>query len=116
MMVLLFGVLLVVSGFFLLKNQTPVDTGSQPSEINFKETGRLINWDSASGKHTNKWQLVYEKPGAPALKVNLVFKDESLSAELDDEDNGRRTYVEGVKVGDQVTVHKLIFKSKGNNP
>jgi len=107
--VVLFGALLVISGIFLIRNQTPIKTSSQPPEINFSETGNIINWDSASGTHTDTWKLVYEKPGAPALEVDLIFEDESLSAELDDEDNGRRAHVQGIREGGCVTVKKITF-------
>ncbi|MBD3414883.1 MAG: hypothetical protein GF421_10690, partial [Candidatus Aminicenantes bacterium] len=60
-MVVLFGAVLVVSGILLTWNQTPVKTSSQSSEINFQETGHLINWDSASGTHTDTWQLVVDR-------------------------------------------------------
>jgi len=82
-----------------------------PSEVNFSETGNIINWDSKTEAHTEKWHLLYEKPGAPAIKVNLIFDGESSYEKLSDEDNGRRAHVEGIKKGDDVKVVKLILSS-----
>jgi len=107
---IIFAVILVSGSVYLFVTQAPKKEETAQAEINFSETGNIVNWDSASGTHTATWQLVYEKPGAPALKVNLIFEDKSLCAELDDEDNGRRAHVEGIRQGEDVTVKKLTLK------
>jgi uncharacterized protein YpmB len=60
-----FAVLLVSGSVYLFVTQAPKKEETAQAEINFSETGNIVNWDSASGTHTSAWHLVYEKPGAP---------------------------------------------------
>ncbi len=32
----------------------------------------------------------------------MIFEDENMSVELDDDDNGRRAHVEGIREGDDL--------------
>jgi len=62
---IIFAVLLLSGAVYLLVIQAPEKEKSTSAEINFREIGNIVNWDSASGTHTDSWHLVYEEPGAP---------------------------------------------------
>ncbi len=86
----------------------------------FIETGNLVE-----GKD-NKWALLYEEPGQPALKVDLSFNSESL-CELEQEiksclilpddffEVGERVEIEGTKQGEKVVAYRLRMKETKNN-
>lgn len=84
-------------------------------EINFSEVGNILNWDVQTESYTDDWTLLYEKPGNPAISVNLNFNENSLcdigeGDELCDKNkfsNGDRAKVEGNRVNNKVTVIKL---------
>jgi hypothetical protein len=60
-------VLIVVSAFYLFSREELAEI----PEINFSERGNLT-------LEEDDWFFVYEKPGSPALSVELNFKDYSL--------------------------------------
>lgn len=72
--------------------------------INFSQTGNL-------SKKDNKWYLVYEEPGMPALTVELQFNKDSVcdfekggQCDLSTFIEGERVRVDGVKTDDSVLV------------
>lgn len=85
-------------------------------EINFTETGNLLNWDSQTESYIDDWTLLYEKPGNPAISVKLVFNDGSLCdfgegikvCDKSKLNNGDRAMVEGSRNNGEVTVINLI--------
>jgi len=66
---IIFAVLLLSGAVYLLVIQAPEKEKSTSAEINFREIGNIVNWDSASGTHTDSWHLVYEEPGAPPPRL-----------------------------------------------
>jgi len=44
---------------------------------NFVKTGNLVA-TAINGKTDEGWSLLYEEPGKPALKVSLIFSNESM--------------------------------------
>lgn len=94
---------------------TPLPTTKPPLEVNFSETGNILNWDSQTESYTDEWTLLYEKPGNPAIPVKLKFDKNSLCNLGEEEEpcdksklnNGDRAKVEGNKIDDTVTVIKL---------
>jgi hypothetical protein len=79
------------------------------SEINFSEIGNIV-------EQQGEWELVYEEPGSPALRVELVFTEDSKCLRDDQEDqscfsvyweNGDRTEIKGIKESGQVKVKNL---------
>ena len=113
---LIFGVVFVVSSRFMeveLPSNTPDLRG-----INFRETGYVK--DNDPNNFGGGLVLVYEKPGAPALVVDLVLNEKSyctfgeqsilcmaLSVTIETALEGRRVLVEGAREGDQVFVRNL---------
>jgi hypothetical protein len=82
-----------------------------PAEAGFSETGNLTIADGGVGT----WNIVYEKPGAPALSAVLSFDESSLCYE-DDENKacsdiifqeGRRASVSGYLSDGTVSVSEL---------
>lgn len=84
---------------------------------NFVKTGNLVA-TAVDGKTDEGWSLLYEEPGKPALKVNLIFSDESLCDQgsgnqpcliLSSFAIGERVKVEGMESEDdnKVTVFKM---------
>lgn len=77
-------------------------------EINFSEIGNIVESEEA-------WDLVYEEPGKPALRVTLSFDDNSKCLDESEDQscssvywkNGDRTEIIGIKTGDQVLVRSL---------
>ncbi|GAF87693.1 unnamed protein product, partial [marine sediment metagenome] len=61
---------LTIVGFFicpgLLSAQTDINT-------DFSETGNIVNWNVIQEQYTDIWNLVYSKPGAPALEKEIIF-------------------------------------------
>lgn len=115
----------VVYGAYLSFNQKPVSlpatSSTQPTvalktlEINFTETGNILNWDSQTESYTEDWTLLYEKPGNPAISVKLVFNEASLCdlgegekvCDKSEFNNGDRAKVEGNRNNGEVTVINL---------
>lgn len=93
----------------------PAPKTELPPEVNFSESGNILNWDAQTESFTDEWTFLYEKPGDPALSVNLVFDGNSVCAVDKGEgpcdqtklNNGDRVELWGNKVGDQVTVVRL---------
>lgn len=94
---------------------TPTPESTQTLEVNFFEAGNILNWDPETESYTEDWTLLYEKPGAPALSVKLIFDGNSVcvlgkgewpcdQVELN---NGDRVELQGNRVGDEVTVIRL---------
>jgi len=87
----------------------------EPLEINFTETGNILNWDSRSESYTENWTLLYEKPGNPAISVKLVFNEASFcdlgeGRQICDKNklnNGDRAKVEGNRNNEEVVVINL---------
>ncbi|MDF1497112.1 MAG: hypothetical protein P1P90_03550 [Patescibacteria group bacterium] len=89
------------------------------SNVNFSEMGNITNWDVSTGKYVDDWALTYEKPGSPAVRVDLILDDKSVCVVaneeydcrevLTNEFNGKRLYVQGVRDGDVVTVKRITF-------
>lgn len=85
---------------------TPTEKEIEP---NFSEEGNVI-------KPEEDWIFVYEKPGAPALALNLKFVDESEcdfgqgeeECDLEKLENGLRVEISGQKTDDTLTVLELI--------
>ncbi len=75
----------------------------------FTATGNLVERES------RRWSLVYEEPGAAALKVGLIFNSESLcDSQPCTKVNfkvGDRAKVEGIKRGEEVIVSQLFTES-----
>lgn len=77
-------------------------------EINFSETGNIVESEET-------WDLVYEEPGKPALRVTLIFDDDSKCLDESEDqscsspywENGNRAEIAGIKTGDQVLVRSL---------
>jgi hypothetical protein len=84
-------------------------------EINFTETGNILNWNAQTESYMEEWTLLYEKPGNPAISVKLVFNDDSLCDLGEGESvcdkaklsNGDRAKVEGNMKNGEVTVVNL---------
>lgn len=95
----------------------PVQPTATPTslEINFTETGNILNWDSQTESYTENWTLLYEKPGNPAISVKLVFDKNSICelgegekvCDKSELNNGDRAKVEGNKSNNEVVVIKL---------
>ena len=100
-----------VSKYLALQNGALVVT-AQPFEVNFTETGTVVNKGSVS---VPKWTLVYEQPGAPALTVTLAFNDKSVcnvtatktSCVQFSVANGTKATVAGQNIDGVVTVSTL---------
>ncbi len=100
-----------VSKYIVLKDGKLVEI-QKPFEVNFTATGNIVNKGSAS---MPQWTLVYERPGAPALTVTLVFNDKSVCDTNSINAtcapfyvaNGTRAAVEGQNIGGTVTVSTL---------
>jgi len=81
------------------------DTGLVTS---FWETGTLLQTD----KQSNLWSILYETPGAPALKKNLIFNAKSKCdkgdgvgpCQVGNLQNGTRVQIQGTLTGGQVMV------------
>jgi len=95
-------------------------TGEQPSFV-LAKTGTILNWDSATETHTDDWYFLFDEPGAAASRVKLLLYDVSIcdlegdeapcpEEGLDDSYNGRRATVDGIQVGDELTVSKLTLE------
>ncbi len=70
-----------------------------PININFEEEGNLVK--DPPGLEEG-WYLVYEKPGAPGLSVNLVFNKETECDYLGE--NNCELFVDGSLIGERVSV------------
>jgi len=113
---LIFGVVFVVSSRFM-EVESPSNTPDLRG-VNFRETGYVKDGDP--NNFGGGLVLVYEKPGAPALSVELILNEKSyctfgeqgilcmaLSVTIETALEGRRVLVEGVRDGDQVFVRNL---------
>ena len=98
------------------QNEKVVDVS--PTEgYGFVETGNLVNTDPLNSAHGPEFSLLYEKPGSPALKVDLVFTEESRCKSLNDfrlckDVNfrvGDGVQVKGNKSGEKLEVAELEF-------
>jgi hypothetical protein len=86
------------------------------TDNDFSEQGNIVGEDS-------DWSLVYEEPGKPALKVNLVFGPETSCADDDGPrpclppfwSNGDRVKVSGQITGNAVAVSNLIASGGGSS-
>jgi len=99
----------------------PVIPSGQPTaapkilKVNFTETGNILNWDSQTESYLEDWILLYEKPGNPAISVNLVFNEASFCdlsegrkvCDKSKLNNGDRAKIEGNKNNGEVTVINL---------
>lgn len=93
----------------------PTPESGQPLEVNFSEAGNILNWDPETESYTEDWTLLYEKPGAPALSVKLVFNENSVCVlgkgewpcDQADLSNGDRVELQGNRVGGEVTIIRL---------
>jgi uncharacterized protein len=133
------GLIVLVVGigiFFILKpfrlgnpnqkeaaNQTvrimpsPKNSAMDPT-TSFNKTGTLLITTTSAKTESKTWQLLYEEPGSPALKANLVFNadsvcyyDESIKLACSDKtlQSGQNVAVVGEKQADQVTVATLTL-------
>ncbi len=92
----------------------PIDWYARPDlEVDFIQSGNLV-----LSQDKNKWALLYEEPGQPALKVDLIFDDQSLCDLGQEAKNcliiphnywqvGDWVAVEGEQSGNQVLVGSL---------
>lgn len=116
---------------------SPSPTSGQSPAANFSESGTILDWDSRLEKETGQWYLLYEKPGQPALRVNLIFNKNSKcqlggfggfhpsglinvpSCALPPSNGDKVLNLEGYKTGDSVIVYNVTIdaiKSAANNP
>ncbi|MDD5071852.1 MAG: DUF3828 domain-containing protein [Patescibacteria group bacterium] len=93
-----------------LINNVQCQAGS--AENNFNETGNLVYRDNA-------WKLVYEKPGKPALTVDLEFGSDCVCYPGDGRENpcrptlweeGYRATVSGKRDGDTIETASLFLQ------
>lgn len=113
--VILAGVFyLIQSGLWpIFQNQ---DIDRQP-RVMFEQVGNLVK--NAPGAEEDRWFLLYDLPGQPAVAVRLVLDDSSLCQDISGEVNcshladeviGSRVKVVGDRQGDIVTVVSLVFQ------
>lgn len=96
------------------QTELPIVSPKTP-EINFTETGELLNWDSRTESYLDEWTLLYAKPGNPAISVRLIFNEESLCdfgegmkvCDKSKFNNGDRVMVKGSRKNDEITVINL---------
>lgn len=78
----------------------------EDGKANFSETGNIVG-------EAGSWELVYEEPGKPALRVRLVFDEDSVCADEGGDclpaywQNGDRANVSGIRTGESVKVRTL---------
>lgn len=127
--VILLGIGILVALYFLFtcpctaRVEKNGEAGSDISAITFSEEGYMT--DREPEQFGSGLYLVYEKPGAPALSVPLVFDEKSfctfggrrivcmaLSVTIDTATEGRRVFVEGVKMGEVVVVRELVVQDE----
>lgn len=70
-------------------------------ETNFTATGNLVK--NNPGLKPDVWYLIYEKPGAPALRVELKFNNVDTTSFS----QGERVSIEGMLQGSVVTVSRI---------
>lgn len=87
------------------------DDGKVDNEINFSETGTFTK--DFPGSKPGVLYLLYEKPGAPALTVELEYDGDSKCANCDFNDLkvGDKIQVDGLRQGDVVTVDIIELKT-----
>lgn len=83
-----------------LREEPQGNTGTPNITVNFSRTGNAVK--ESSGIKPGAWYLVYEVPGSPAMRVELVFPNAYADLE-----SGERVEVEGHESGGKVTVTKL---------
>lgn len=92
-------------------SELPTAEPQQALEVNFTETGNILNWDSQTESYIEDWTLLYEKSGNPAISVKLVFDENSFCGEevcdTSKLNNGDRAKVEGNRSGGEVIIVKL---------
>jgi len=96
-----------------------VEVDDRLKDVNFSETGNITDWDEVVESYVDDWTLTYEKPGEPAIAVDLILDDDSVCVVaneeyvcgeiLDKEFNGKRLHVQGVQDGDIVSVKRITF-------
>jgi hypothetical protein len=108
---------LAAAGFYISRPEpksTTVDSPALNREAdNFEQEGNLVRGNP--GMKTDAWYLIYEKPGQPALNVELRFTGSSICVERGQEnicnpdklEPGRRARVAGGKDGEAVNVTRL---------
>lgn len=79
-----------------------------PIVVSFSETGNLVR--DNPGAPPGVWQLVYEKPGAPALTVSLDFSGFASTTLV----QGARVHVWGTLLGSTVHVLSLTAASSSS--
>jgi len=107
------------------RNQTPVPTPTvtvpptpTPNPNNFSETGNIVydpGFPIPDDDEYSGWAFLYEKPGAPALKVRIIFVPESTcyfgqienSCTSTTFASGDRMKIEGKLVGQAVIVSTM---------
>ncbi len=91
--------------------QPPARVSKETQEPTFTETGNLVFDD-------NKWFLLYEEPGAPALNLELIVTEKTTcdlgtdftGCDLNRVKSGARVKVTGVREGNKLRVTKLVSK------
>lgn len=91
------------------------------AEINFSQSGVTVK--NLPGLERDKWYLIYEKPGEPALNVELQFDMESLCVIKKNKTmcmllsvsdfgmkNGAKVKIRGVENDEMVKVRELIIE------
>ncbi|MDO8557296.1 MAG: hypothetical protein Q7R98_02420 [Candidatus Jorgensenbacteria bacterium] len=93
---------------------TSISTSTPPTVAvaEFKKTGYLTRSDGSAGN--NGWNLLYEEPGAPALRVSLRFTSQSACHYQDkaevcvaDSVAGDLVTVRGIREGGSVVVRSM---------
>lgn len=98
-------------------NQAITKNSNRDSEINFSEIGNIVNTEPTKGNTNLK--LIYEKPGAPALSVDLLFNEKSMCGSETEKivcmamsrsfENGLRVKIFGIRTDDTVEVREMVF-------
>ncbi len=84
--IIIIAVLAVAAIFYFGRNKNKEENSPSPNpsavvtippeELNFSKTGNLAKQKNEVGD--DAWFLIYEEPGKPALKAELVFDEESV--------------------------------------
>lgn len=95
----------------------PMSVSPEPLslEINFSQSGTILDWDSQTERHTGIWRFLWDEPGALALNVELEFNQQSQCdwgqgnkvCQLESSKNGTTVQLEGNRVDNKVIVINL---------
>jgi hypothetical protein len=86
--------------------ETPTPYYRRPTGADFVEQGYLVLSAAEAEEGNENWSLIYEKPGRPALKAELII-DENCQRGCDELDNGLRVGIVGIKEKNRVRVLEI---------